>query len=85
MLALCTSQFNFWKFPEALKDKDGLYIYLEGDGVGPYRDYFVSTGEILHLNLFRAGHILRRYRMVHGHGFIPEKGTENKLPTKPVF
>ena len=68
-----TSQFNFWDFPEDLKDKDGLYIYLEGDGVGPYKDYFVSTGEILHLNIFRKGYPLRSYRMIKGHGFIPEK------------
>jgi len=73
-----TSQFNFWELPKDLKDKDGLYIYLEGDGVGQYKDYFVSTGEIMHLNVFRKGYLLRSYRMVHGHGYIPEKNqTDN--------
>ena len=63
------SEFNFWEFPEDLKDKDGLYIYVEGDGLGPYKDYFISTGETIPFNVTRDGYPLRSYRMIKGHGY----------------
>lgn len=78
------SQFNYWGFPKELADKDGLYIYLEGDGVGPYNDYFYSTGEIIHLNVRRGKYPLRNYRMIKGVGFKPaaeEKKEVEKLNT----
>jgi len=68
-----TSQFNFWKFPEALKGSQGLYIHLDGDGIGPYAEYFISTGhEILRLNIKRKGYPLWNFRMIKGLGYRGE-------------
>ncbi|MBN1824149.1 MAG: glycosyltransferase family 39 protein [Endomicrobiales bacterium] len=64
-----TSQFNIWGFPEGLKNKKGVYIYLEGDGVGPIKDYIEPTGEKDALMVYRYDIPLREYRFVYGHGY----------------
>jgi len=63
------SQFNIWGFPDGLRDKDGVYVYLEGEGVGPYRDYLGSVGGTLPLDVTRDGYPLRKYRIIMGHGY----------------
>ena len=37
------SQFNLWPCQDELKNKNGFYIWFEGDAVGPYEEYFDST------------------------------------------
>lgn len=62
------SQYNLWGFPEELKGADGLYLYVDGTGPGPVKEYFEQLGDPASLTVFRAGHPLRKYRIIPAAG-----------------
>ncbi|MEI8217722.1 MAG: glycosyltransferase family 39 protein [Elusimicrobiota bacterium] len=76
------SQFNYWKFPDALRGEQGVYVYLEDDGVGPYTTYFNSVGEKISLTIMRNNFRLRKYQLIPGRGFALHDRAEG-VPERP--
>lgn len=60
------SEFNLWRWPEGIHGKDGLYVWTEGDAVGPYAEYFSSTTSGSSLNVYRDGKTVRTYHVISG-------------------
>ncbi len=71
------SQFNLWPFPDELRDKNGVIVYVEGNTPLPVSDYFVSTGTSSQLTVRRDGAVVRTYIIVHGTGY--------KYPPSPML
>ena len=66
------SEFNLWRWPDGLHGKDGLYVWAEGDAVGPYGEYFSSATRGDSLIVYRDGRAVRIYHIVSGQkGQIP--------------
>ncbi|MGA2091366.1 MAG: hypothetical protein ABSH12_07925, partial [Endomicrobiales bacterium] len=63
------SQFNYWQFPDSLRNAQGVYVYLDGDGVGPVNTYFNTIDQKISLTVFRNGYPLRKYELIAGTGF----------------
>ena len=61
------SEFNLWRWPSGLQGKDGLYVWAEGDAVGPYSKYFASTTRGNSLTVYRDGKAVRTYHIVSCH------------------
>ncbi len=64
------SQFNIWEFPDALKDKEGVAVYVEGNDVLPYTKYFRSLGNISSFSVKRGNAVVRTYHIISGTGYI---------------
>ncbi len=64
------NQFNLWTFPDELKDKNGVAVFVEGHSVLPYSKYFTSIRSMNTLSVRRDDFILRSYHIVHGTGYI---------------
>ncbi|HYA88163.1 MAG TPA: glycosyltransferase family 39 protein [Nitrospirota bacterium] len=64
------NQFNLWTFPEELKDKKGVAVFLEGHSVLPYSRYFTSVGSMGSLTVKRDDLVIRTYHIVSGTGYI---------------
>lgn len=60
------SEFNLWHWPKELHDKDGFYVWTEGDVVGPYGEYFASTTRGDSLDIYRDGKAVRTYHIISG-------------------
>lgn len=60
------SEFNLWRWPSGLQGKDGLYVWAEGDAVGPHGDYFFSTTRGDPLTVYRDEKAVRTYHIVSG-------------------
>ncbi len=71
------SQFNLWPFPDELRDKKGVAVYVEGSMPLPVSKYFVSTGTASQLTVRRDGAVVRTYNIVHGTGY--------KYPPSPML
>ncbi len=64
------NQFNLWAFPEELKDKKGVAVFLEGHSVLPYSKYFKAVGGMDSFSVKRDNFVIRTYHIVYGTGYI---------------
>jgi undecaprenyl-diphosphatase len=64
------TQFYFWEFPDQLKDKKGVAVYVEGHNPLPYEKYFQSVGNITTFSIKRDDFPLRTYHIIYGTGYI---------------
>lgn len=60
------SQFNLLDWPEALRGKDGLYVWTDGDFIGPQGDYFATASASRVLQIYRQGKSVRTYHIFAG-------------------
>jgi 4-amino-4-deoxy-L-arabinose transferase-like glycosyltransferase len=64
------SQFNIWQFPDELKDKKGVAVYIEGHDPLHYTNYFRSIDATTTFSVKRGDSILRTYHIIYGTGYI---------------
>jgi len=63
------NQYNFWAFPDALRDKSGVALTLTKDPAPPLDRYFNSLGSTSTFTSYRDGVPIRGYNIYHGTGF----------------
>lgn len=63
------SQFNLWQCVD-LRRKNGFYVYVQGDAIGPYKNYFSSIDVINSLKTFRNNFPMRTYKIICGRNFL---------------
>jgi 4-amino-4-deoxy-L-arabinose transferase-like glycosyltransferase len=63
------SQFNFWKFPDELRDKEGVFVYVDGEDPGPFQESFQVADGMKQFTVKRKGRPIRTYDIVPGAGF----------------
>jgi len=60
------SEFDLWHWPQILRGRDGVYVWTEGDAIGPYAEYFASTIRGHSLTVYRDARAVRTYNIVLG-------------------
>ncbi|HLE40989.1 MAG TPA: glycosyltransferase family 39 protein [Nitrospirota bacterium] len=64
-----TNQYNYWPFPDELRDKNGVDAYPGGSNVPPYKEYFVSGGRATSFTARRNGFPIRTVNLIYGSGY----------------
>jgi 4-amino-4-deoxy-L-arabinose transferase-like glycosyltransferase len=64
-----SNQYNFWPFPDGLRDANGVDVYLSRDPAPPYEEYFKTAGSTTTFTAYRNGFPIRSFTIVHGSGY----------------
>ena len=60
------SQFNLWRSAQNTERTDGLYVWTDGDFIGPNGAHFASASQSNALHIYRDGKPVRTYYIMSG-------------------
>lgn len=63
------NQYNYWAFPDELRDKNGVDVFPDGADMPPYKQYFKSSVTIRSFTAWRNGFPIRTFTILRGTGY----------------